>query len=158
MSVKLPPRSIEWIGGLDGCARLIDQTRLPGELTYLDCHDAETICDAIQRLAVRGAPAIGIAGAMGAVLGARDYPGTDRAGFLKHLNEVCDYLASSRPTAVNLSWALNRMRQQAERDAVIARQKEIKERGFLAVMWPQLLVSLGFLALWLFLIKAYLAV
>ncbi|MBU0718915.1 MAG: S-methyl-5-thioribose-1-phosphate isomerase [Planctomycetes bacterium] len=123
MSVKLPPRSIEWVGGLDGCIRLIDQTRLPNELTFLDCHDVETIYEAIKRLAVRGAPAIGIAAAMGVVLGVRDYPGLDRAGLLARLDEVCDYLASSRPTAVNLSWALDRMRRQLrEHEAATVQQ------------------------------------
>jgi len=83
-------------------------------LVMLECRDVRTMWDAIRRLCVRGAPAIGIAAAMGAVLGVRDYGGDDRAGFVKKLNEVCDYLASSRPTAVNLRWALDRIRRRAE--------------------------------------------
>lgn len=113
MAVKMPPRAIEWIGGLDGYAALIDQTRLPGELTYLQCRDLESMHGAIKRLSVRGAPAIGIAAAMGAVLGVRSFGGNDRDAFLARLKETCDYLATSRPTAVNLFWALDRMRRFA---------------------------------------------
>ena len=104
------PKTIEWVGGIDGHVSLIDQTRLPTELVILECHDKETMWNAIKCLSVRGAPAIGIAAAMGAVLGVRDYSGSDRAGFLNHLNEACDYLATARPTAVNLCWALDRVR------------------------------------------------
>jgi methylthioribose-1-phosphate isomerase len=92
---------------------MVDQTRLPTELIHLECRDVDSVWHAIKRLSVRGAPAIGIAGAMGAVLGVRGYDGTDRAGFLKKLGETCDYLASSRPTAVNLFWALDRMKRTA---------------------------------------------
>lgn len=107
------PKTIEWIGGLDGYVSLIDQTLLPAELAMLECRDKETIRDAIKRLSVRGAPAIGIAAAMGAVLGVRNYPGTDREGFLRQLDETCTYLAAARPTAANLSWALDRIRSRA---------------------------------------------
>ena len=107
------PRTIEWVGGLDGHVAMIDQTRLPVELVMLKCRDTRALWDAIRRLSVRGAPAIGIAGAMGVVLGVRDDTGKDREGFLQHLDEVCDYLASSRPTGVNLFWALERMRRYA---------------------------------------------
>ncbi len=115
MSGEGPPRSIEWVGGLDGYVSMIDQTQLPATLAMIECRDAETMHEAITRLQIRGAPAIGIAAAMGAVLGAFSYQGTDRAAFLAQLNEVCDYLATSRPTAVNLFWALDRMRKCAGR-------------------------------------------
>lgn len=82
--------------------RLLDQTRLPTETTYLDCRSVEDVWQAIKRLSVRGAPAIGIAAAYGVCLAADS---TDSA-----LN-ACDYLATSRPTAVNLFWALDRMRK-----------------------------------------------
>ncbi|MEK7732449.1 MAG: S-methyl-5-thioribose-1-phosphate isomerase, partial [Planctomycetota bacterium] len=114
MSVSTVPRTIEWIGGLEGHVVMIDQTRLPAELVMLECRDVQTMWHAIRRLSVRGAPAIGIAAAMGAVLGVRDYDGLDRDGFLKKLEDVCEYLASSRPTAINLSWALDRIRRRAQ--------------------------------------------
>ncbi|MHC5108460.1 MAG: S-methyl-5-thioribose-1-phosphate isomerase [Planctomycetota bacterium] len=117
MTIKLPPRSVEWIGELDGHVRMIDQTKLPEELTFLECRDPESIWHAIKRLSVRGAPAIGIAAAMGAVLGARNYDGERTEGLQAQLRETCDYLATSRPTAVNLFWALNRMQGCADRHA-----------------------------------------
>jgi len=121
------PRTIEWIGGLDGHVSMIDQTKLPTELVHLQCRDPETVWHAIKRLSVRGAPAIGIAGAMGAVLGIRSYDGADRDGFLRKLDEVCSYLASSRPTAVNLFWALDRMKATAAA-ARSTSVPELKER------------------------------
>jgi methylthioribose-1-phosphate isomerase len=110
-----PIRPIEWVGDVDGYARLIDQTRLPGELVYIDVRDVEAMWDAIKVLRVRGAPAIGIAAAMGVVLGVQTASRATPDAFHRRFEEVCDYLASSRPTAVNLFWALDRMRR-VERD------------------------------------------
>ncbi len=87
---------------------LLDQTRLPEEETILECRTKEDVWEAIRRLAVRGAPAIGVAAAYGVVLGARQQAGAVDAGVV---GDVCDYLATSRPTAVNLFWALDRMRR-----------------------------------------------
>jgi methylthioribose-1-phosphate isomerase len=108
------PRTIEWVGGLDGHVSMIDQTRLPAELVMIECRDPQTMWNAIRRLAVRGAPAIGIAAAMGVVLGLRDDASRDAAGLMSRLDEVCTYLGTARPTAVNLFWALARMRKCAE--------------------------------------------
>src|SRR3954465_10726291 len=105
------PRTIAWIGGTDGFLRLVDQTLLPTELTYRDCRTAEDVWEAIKVLRVRGAPAIGCAAAYGVVVGLQTVPGTDRAELERRVREVTDYLASSRPTAVNLFWALDRMRR-----------------------------------------------
>jgi len=113
MSKRDPLRTIEWLGDLDGCVSMIDQTRLPTELIMIECSDREAMWVAIRQLKVRGAPAIGIAAAMGVVLGVRDYAGTDRNELLTLLDDVSDYLATSRPTAVNLTWALDRMRRHA---------------------------------------------
>jgi methylthioribose-1-phosphate isomerase len=103
------PRTIEWIGGIDGCVRIIDQTLLPTELRYIDLRTVEDVWEAIKMLRVRGAPAIGVAAAMGVVVGVQTAL-SDREAFEKRLFHVCDYLAASRPTAVNLFWALERMR------------------------------------------------
>jgi methylthioribose-1-phosphate isomerase len=113
----MPLATIEWIGGLDGHARLIDQTLLPGKLEHVDCEDAQTMWDAIKRLAVRGAPAIGIAAALGTVLGVRESKASDFDGFESELRHVTEYLGSSRPTAVNLFWALDRMHNVAKHNA-----------------------------------------
>src|SRR3954471_1703815 len=92
MTADAAPRTIAWVGDTGGHVRLIDQTLLPTELTYRDCRTVEEIWEAIRSLRVRGAPAIGIAAAMGVVLGvrpARDLPG-DR--YADRLREVTDYL------------------------------------------------------------------
>lgn len=120
------PRTIEWVGGLNGCVVMVEQTKLPSELVMLECRTAEGMWDAIRRLVVRGAPAIGIAAAMGAVLGVRDFSGKDRGEFLRHLDGVCQYIGTSRPTAVNLVWALRRM-QAVARSANDASVDQLKE-------------------------------
>ncbi len=131
MTTKLPPKTIEWVGGLDGFARLIDQTKLPEQLVFIEARDPETIRQAIQRLSVRGAPAIGIAAAMGLVLGVRDFEGNDRNAFFVRLSAVRDDLASSRPTAVNLAWALDRLcalaRSMADADIPTLKQTLLQE-------------------------------
>jgi methylthioribose-1-phosphate isomerase len=99
--------SVQWVGDLTGCVRLIDQTLLPTVLQYRDCRTKEEIWEAIRSLRVRGAPAIGVTAAMGVVLGLRSYE--DFASWNDRLGEVCAYLGTSRPTAVNLFWALDRM-------------------------------------------------
>jgi methylthioribose-1-phosphate isomerase len=102
-------QTITWTGE---AARLLDQTKLPGATVYVDILDERQMWDAIKRLVVRGAPAIGVAAAFGVYLGVRNFDGTPDA-MLRRVNEVCDYLATSRPTAVNLFWALDRMRRVA---------------------------------------------
>jgi methylthioribose-1-phosphate isomerase len=105
-------QTIAWTG--EAC-RLLDQTRLPTDTAYLDIADERQMWDAIKRLVVRGAPAIGVSAAFGVYLGVRNFLG-DTLSFYGRLNEVCDYLATSRPTAVNLFWAIDRQRRTA-RDA-----------------------------------------
>ena len=109
MNATSPHRTIAWIGGADGFIRLIDQTLLPTEVQYLDCRTAQEIWEAIRSLRVRGAPAIGVAAAMGVVLGAQTATSDDRAAFARRVRETSAYLRTSRPTAVNLFWALDRM-------------------------------------------------
>ncbi len=106
------PKTIEWVGDVNGHIRMIDQTRLPGELRMMECHDVPTLWEAIKSLRVRGAPALGVAAAMGVVLGVQD-ANDEEAAFFSKLEETCDYIASSRPTAVNLFWALDRMKTLA---------------------------------------------
>jgi methylthioribose-1-phosphate isomerase len=102
--------AVKWIGDIDGYLELIDQRRLPAEFVKLQCRDVETLFEAIKTLAVRGAPAIGVAAAYGLVLALQQLDKSDSIekslATLKHARE---YLASSRPTAVNLFWAMNRI-------------------------------------------------
>lgn len=106
------PRTVYWVGGLDGCIEMIDQTLLPTELRLIQIHDVETLWEAIKQLRVRGAPAIGVSAAMGVVLGTRA-AGSPETLF-ENLERTCNYLAGSRPTAVNLFWALDRMKAHAQ--------------------------------------------
>ncbi|HUW40899.1 MAG TPA: S-methyl-5-thioribose-1-phosphate isomerase [Rectinemataceae bacterium] len=103
-------RSLRWEGGE---LYLLDQTRLPGEVVENRQESVEMVRDSIKRLAVRGAPAIGIAGAYGLVLGLRGHLGLGLGDFLAQAEKTAAYLNSSRPTAVNLSWALKRMLARA---------------------------------------------
>ncbi|MDR2115115.1 MAG: S-methyl-5-thioribose-1-phosphate isomerase [Planctomycetaceae bacterium] len=107
--------TLSWIGDQHGWLRMIDQTLLPAELHEIDCRHVETVWEAIKTLRVRGAPAIGIAAAYGVCVGLQTIPSdADIVEFKRRLHEVVEYLASSRPTAVNLFWALNRMKAKAE--------------------------------------------
>lgn len=103
MSIK----TIQWI---NGSAKLIDQTKLPGKLVYVTCRDVKRMWHAIQRLEVRGAPAIGVAAAFGVLLGIKTFKGRDRKAFDVHFEKTCVYLSTSRPTAVNLFNMLDEMR------------------------------------------------
>jgi methylthioribose-1-phosphate isomerase len=103
------PRTIAWVGDLPGYIRLIDQTLLPTQLEYRDCRTPEEIWEAIRALRVRGAPAIGVAAAMGVVVGMQGFQDRTRGAYTRRLHELAAYLRTSRPTAVNLFWALDRM-------------------------------------------------
>jgi len=94
---------------------LLDQTALPHAERVVACRTAADVAEAIRSLRVRGAPAIGAAGAYGLVLGAREIGTADREEFLRRLREVADALAATRPTAVNLSWALARLLEVPQR-------------------------------------------
>lgn len=103
---------IEWIGdATTGALRLLDQTRLPNDIVFIDCRTVETVFEAIRSLRVRGAPAIGVAAAYGVVVSMHGTADRFDTEFIAALGAVCDRLASSRPTAVNLFWALDRMKQ-----------------------------------------------
>jgi methylthioribose-1-phosphate isomerase len=99
-------KTIEWKGDR---VRLIDQRKLPGEVRYLDCRDASSLAKAIKGMAIRGAPAIGVAAAMGIALAAKKIQTKRFDLFLKSLKQVCQQMKQTRPTAVNLFWAVNRM-------------------------------------------------
>ncbi|MEC8895887.1 MAG: S-methyl-5-thioribose-1-phosphate isomerase, partial [Planctomycetota bacterium] len=108
------PGTLRWVGGPGGYLSLLDQTLLPGRVKFLRIRNLPTVIDAIQRLAVRGAPAIGVAAAYGMVLGLREEKLSTPAAFKRSLAKVRKSLAESRPTAVNLFWSLERMSARAE--------------------------------------------
>jgi len=106
--------TLQWIGGIDGCLELIDQRILPGRFEKLQCKTVEEVWDAIKTLAVRGAPAIGVTAGYGVCVAMQSLaPGASVNGALEHLEKNAAYLATSRPTAVNLFWALDRMKDRA---------------------------------------------
>ncbi len=116
----MPIDTIHWKGERDGCVRLIDQTLLPSECVVLEVETVPQMVDAIYRLAVRGAPAIGVAAAFGVLLGIRDQAGGSVDDVLAATDAAADTLARARPTAVNLFWALDRMRAHARAAAATA--------------------------------------
>ena len=112
-------KTLKWVGGVDGYLEIIDQRILPGEYKTLRCSNVKQLYDAIKTLAVRGAPAIGVAGAYGAVLSLQSVSAkASPKKALAILKRDCEYLASSRPTAVNLRWAIERMVKFAEKNAM----------------------------------------
>lgn len=103
--------TVEW---KDGAVRLLDQSRLPGAVEFLTCRDYESVADAIRELKVRGAPAIGVTAALGVALGAQAVTAADYPSFAQAVLAICDHLAATRPTAVNLFWAIERMKRTLE--------------------------------------------
>lgn len=106
--------TVEW---KEGVVRLLDQSKLPNRVEVLDCQDYKAVADAIRELRVRGAPAIGVTAAMGVALGAQAYQGRDHREFFETVFHICDYLAKTRPTAVNLFWAISRMKGVLEQSS-----------------------------------------
>ncbi|GIW94080.1 MAG: methylthioribose-1-phosphate isomerase [Pirellulaceae bacterium] len=121
-------RPLRWVGQTDGYLVLVDQTRLPLEYREIECHTVEQLWQAIRQLCVRGAPAIGIAAAYGLCLGLQPVSRAPREKFLERLDQLIDYLGESRPTAVNLFWALHRMRRVAFAAPAGASSMELLDR------------------------------
>jgi methylthioribose-1-phosphate isomerase len=104
--------TLEWT---EQGVRFIDQTKLPTEETYLTCKTHEQVADAIRTMVVRGAPAIGVAAAMGIALGVKDSKAESVSELKRELDQICDNMGKTRPTAVNLFWAIGRMQGKFEK-------------------------------------------
>jgi methylthioribose-1-phosphate isomerase len=102
-------KTLEWT---DAGVRFIDQTKLPTEETYVTCKSYEEVADAITTMIVRGAPAIGVAAGMGIALGVRDSKATNAGELKTDFDEICRVIGATRPTAVNLFWAIRRMQDK----------------------------------------------
>jgi methylthioribose-1-phosphate isomerase len=100
-------KTIEW---KNNRVIMIDQRKLPGQETYLACSNYHQVIKAIKEMVIRGAPAIGVAAAMGVALGAEAIRADNLKSFLNRFNKICEEMTQARPTAVNLSWAVERMR------------------------------------------------
>ena len=121
-------RTIDWV---NGAIKIIDQTKLPGKLEYIYIKDFKALLSAIKELKVRGAPALGAAAALGVYLGIKDSKARNWIEFSKELDSMARYIASSRPTARNLFWGLERMCSVAVRDKhkTIAAIKRFNPQG-----------------------------
>lgn len=124
VSTSAPP-TLRWKGGVDGSLLLLDQTLLPLEVREVECRSVADVHEAIRSLRVRGAPAIGVAAAYGVVIGVQAAE-ADPAVFDQCLSDAVDKLAASRPTAVNLFWALDRMRRVADECAESSSRKRVE--------------------------------
>jgi methylthioribose-1-phosphate isomerase len=102
-------KTLEWT---DDGVKFIDQTKLPTEEVYVTCKDYEEVATAIRDMIVRGAPAIGVAAAMGIALGVRDAEGDHVSELRRNFDQICDTIGETRPTAVNLFWAIRRMQDK----------------------------------------------
>jgi methylthioribose-1-phosphate isomerase len=110
-------KTIEWT---DGGVRMIDQTRLPAEEVYRTCRDYREVAEAIRAMVIRGAPAIGIAAAMGIALGVKQSAARTVAALRAEFESIADTISKTRPTAVNLFWAVKRMREVLEKTLAAA--------------------------------------
>jgi methylthioribose-1-phosphate isomerase len=104
--------TLEWT---DHGVRFLDQTKLPTEETYVTCKTHEQVADVIRNMVVRGAPAIGVAAAMGIALGVNNSKAESTADLKRDFDQICDVIGKTRPTAVNLFWAIRRMQEKFER-------------------------------------------
>src|SRR5215467_10592499 len=105
-------QTLEWT---DKGVRFIDQTKLPTEETYVTCKTHEQVADVIRNMVVRGAPAIGVAAAMGIALGVNNSKAETTGDLKRDFDQICDLIGKTRPTAVNLFWAIRRMQEKFER-------------------------------------------
>src|SRR5437588_3223653 len=103
--------TLEWT---EAGVRFIDQTKLPTEETYVTCTSYQQVADAIRTMIVRGAPAIGVAAAMGSALGTRDAAARAHASLREEFEKICQVIGATRPTALNLFWAIERMRRKLD--------------------------------------------
>jgi methylthioribose-1-phosphate isomerase len=104
-------QTLEWT---EGGVRFIDQTKLPTEETYVNCKTYQEVADVIRNMVVRGAPAIGVSAAMGIALGVKNSKAENVSELKREFDQICDLIGKTRPTAVNLFWAIKRMQQKFE--------------------------------------------
>ncbi|MEO5360472.1 MAG: S-methyl-5-thioribose-1-phosphate isomerase [Nitrospirota bacterium] len=127
--------TIKWIDGAGTAkAMILDQTRLPHDISYIECTDYRQVVDCIKYLAIRGAPAIGIAAAMGIALAADAISAADVMEFSAKLRPAIDALLNSRPTAVNIQWAAERIERLIENNqtmSISALKEMIAKEGVL---------------------------
>lgn len=123
--------TVEW---KEGVVRLLDQSQLPEKIEVIECRDHHAVAQAIRELRVRGAPAIGVTAAIGVALGAQAIKDTTVESFEKSILAICEQLAATRPTAVNLFWAIKRMKAvltKGHDQSVAERKRKLVEEALL---------------------------
>ena len=120
MAARALPPTLAWVGDVAGQLALLDQTRLPQQVVVVTIDTLDGVIDAIVRLVVRGAPAIGVAAGYGMLLGVRAHAPRTPAQFLAAADRIGAALIGSRPTAVNLAWAVRRVRGRAQREPTLS--------------------------------------
>ena len=122
------PATLWWDHGKD-CLCYIEQTLLPGEYLVVECRSVDRLATAIRRLEVRGAPALGVAGAYGVAIAARTSPHREFAGFITGIRQAAELLRATRPTAINLGWGIDRVlaKLAAAGDVETARATALRE-------------------------------
>lgn len=126
--------TVEWKNGI---VRMLDQTKLPLEIVYNECKDYQTVARGIKELWVRGAPAIGVSAAMGLALGARQISANSFDEFWPKFEEICAFMSTTRPTAVNLFWAIDRIKQFVQSN----KHKDLDEIRDLLMQESQLMLD-----------------
>ncbi|RLE72416.1 MAG: S-methyl-5-thioribose-1-phosphate isomerase, partial [Thermoprotei archaeon] len=116
------PKTIEWVNGR---VRLINQLKLPYELEYIETKNYKRIAKAIREMEIRGAPAIGVAAAYGLALAAKEIRTKSLSIALRHLRKAAEFISKTRPTAINLFWAINRILSTAEKAENVDELKSI---------------------------------
>ena len=133
-------KAIEWV---DGKVIMLDQTKLPFEVSYVACTDYQMVAEGIRRLRIRGAPAIGIAAAMGIALAAQDIHSMNSAQFMKAIEPVFYEMLSTRPTAVNISWAVERMKKliKSKKDDSVSTLRDLLVREAQSILDEDIAVN-----------------
>src|ERR1700752_472297 len=104
-------QTLEWT---DKGVRFLDQTKLPTEESYVTCKTHEQVADVIRNMVVRGAPAIGVSAAMGVALAVKNSKAETVGELKRDFDQACEVISKTRPTAVNLFWAIRRMKDKFE--------------------------------------------
>jgi len=136
--MKLKTVTMEWTGN---SLKLVDQRKLPHVIEIVECSSYHQVAEAIREMIVRGAPAIGAAAAFGYVLGAMESPENDISSIKAHMRNVYKKLASTRPTAVNLFWALNRMEKTLTEISDLSQMIETLEQEALRIAYEDIEIN-----------------
>jgi methylthioribose-1-phosphate isomerase len=127
----MPIKTLEWRGS---CLKIIDQKQLPLKLVYIKCKDEKDVFNVIRNMNIRGAPAIGVAAGFGVLLRAKKIKTKNNSQFIKEIKKTISYLKKARPTAINLFWALDRMKNLLDVKKSIVEMKKLLEKEAISIL------------------------